>query len=195
MTFGTPFQLDAMGYLFGILLGLFSGVTLTLMDRIEEHHIIERYKIQLAYLTALLAAVSAGLSINLFPVIYPFVFGLSLEWIVKNKVDFPSHVFSVFLIALYLGWRMDLFWLYAPQIFFFLLLRYVSGTLLRRRLSAQSSRLMHWYYTSYLEKFVCNILLACALQSFFVILFGAGFAVACYQVKRMLPGIHPVTTA
>jgi hypothetical protein len=142
----------------------------------------------LAYLAALVAAASASWAIELFPVIYPFAFGLSLIWIFKNKIDYPSHVFSLFLTTLYLGSRIDLFWLYIPYIALFLLLRFVSGTLLRKRLTAQSGWFLRWYYASYLEKFVTDILVALALQSFFVIFFLAGFAVACYQIKRLLPG-------
>ena len=175
-------------YLVGILLGLLAGVALTLMDRIDEHHIIERHRVPLAYLAALAAAASASWSIELFPVIYPFAFGLSIEWIVKNKIDFPSHVMSVFLMSLYLGMRLDLFLLYAPYIAMFLLLRFVSGTWLRKRLTSQSGSLLHWYYSSYLEKLVCNILMALALQSFFVVVYGMGFAFACYQIKRWFPG-------
>jgi hypothetical protein len=187
---GASFSINSMNYLFGILLGLISGGVLTLMDRIDEHHIIERNKTPFAYLTALLAAASAAWSIEIFPVIYPFAFGLSIEWIVKNKIDFPSHVLSLFLMAMYFGLRLDLFFFYAPYIAFFLLLRYVSGTYFRKRLTAQSSRLIHWYYDSYMEKFVGNILLALALQSLFVIFYGAAFAVACYQIKRLFPGIN-----
>lgn len=178
-------------YLVGILLGLLAGAALTLMDRIDEHHIIERHRAPLAYLAALAAAASAAWSIELFPVIYPFAFGLSIEWILKNKIDYPSHVMSVFLMGLYLGMRLDLLLLYAPYIAMLLLLRFVSGTWLRKRLTAQSGRWLHWYYSSYLEKLVCNVLVALALQSFFVVVYGIGFAVACHQIKRWFPGRNP----
>ena len=143
-----PHSLEATDYLLGLFLAIFAGATLTLMDRIDEHHIIERHRNPMAYLAASLAAMSTGWAINVFPVIYPFAFGLSLEWIVKKKIDYPSHVFSMFVIALYLGCRIDLFWNYAPYIALFLLLRFVSGTLLRRRLTLQSGWFAHWYYSS-----------------------------------------------
>ena len=98
----------------GVFMGMLAGAALTLMDRIDEHHIIQRHRTFLAYLAAFFSAVSTILAIEWFPVIYPFAFGLSLLWIFKNKIDFPSHVFSLFLMAIYFGLRIDLFWLYAP---------------------------------------------------------------------------------
>lgn len=170
-----------------LLLGLLSGIFLTLMDRIDEHRVIERHRTILAYLAATATAASMALSIELFPVLYPFLFCLCVEWIIKDKIDFPSHVFFLFLLTLYFGWRIDSLWLYAPYIALFMVVRYVSGTLLRRKLGGKPG-FFNWYYTSYWEKFVCCSVLAIALLSLPVLVYAAGFAVANLYTKRLLPG-------
>lgn len=168
------------------LLGLLSGTFITLMDRIDEHRIVERHRTLLAYLAAIATAASMVWSIEQFPVLYPFLFGLCVEWIVKDKIDFPSHVFFLFLLTLYFGWRIDLLWLYAPYIALFLAVRYVSGSFLRRRLGGKPG-FFRWYYASYWEKFVCDIVLAIALSSLVVVIYAVGFTVACLYTKRLLP--------
>jgi len=169
-----------------LLLGLLSGITLTLMDRIDEHRIVEQHRTLLAYLAATATAASMAWSIELFPVLYPFLFGMCVEWIIKDKIDFPSHVFFLFLLTLYFGWRIDLLWLYAPYLALFLAVRYVSGSLLRRRLGGKPG-FFRWYYASYWEKFVCDIVLAIALSSFSIVVYVVGFTVACLYTKRLLP--------
>lgn len=172
----------------GVFMGMLAGAALTLMDRIDEHHIIQRHRTFLAYLAAFFSAVSTILAIEWFPVIYPFAFGLSLLWIFKNKIDFPSHVFSLFLMAIYFGLRIDLFWLYAPYIVLLIALQFISGTLLRAVLIARPGWFWRWYYASYTEKFFIDLLVAVALKSFFPILYLAGFVVASYKIKHWLPG-------
>lgn len=174
------------GFLVTFCWGLLSGILLTLMDRIDEHHVVERHRTILAYLTAIATAVSMAWSIEQFPVLYPFLFGLCVEWIIKNKIDFPSHVFCLFLLTLYFGWRIDLLWLYALYLALFLAVRHVSGSLLRRRLGGKPG-FFRWYYASYWEKFVCNIVLAIALSSFLIVVYAVGFTVACLYTKRLLP--------
>ena len=169
------------------VLGFFSGIFLTLMDRIDEHRVVVRCRTLLAYLAATATAASMAWSIEQFPVLYSFLFGLCVEWIIKNKIDFPSHVFFLFLLTLYFGWRIDLLWLYAPYVALFMAVRYVSGTLLRRKLGDKLG-FFRWYYASYWEKFVCGIVLAIALSSFLIVIYAAGFAVAGLYTKRLLPG-------
>ncbi|MDP1606155.1 MAG: hypothetical protein Q8L93_05885 [Rhodocyclaceae bacterium] len=167
-------------------MGLISGTFLTLMDRIDEHRIVQRHRAFLAYLAATATAASMAWSIEQFPVLYPFLLGLCVEWIIKDKIDFPSHVFFLFLLTLYFGWRIDLLWQYAPYIVLFLAVRYVSGTMLRRKLGGKPG-FFRWYYASYWEKFVCDIMLAIALSSLPIIVYAAGFTVACLYTKRLLP--------
>lgn len=116
------FWLDAIKVL---ALGAFSGLTLTLMDRIDEHRIITRYRTQLAYLAATAAALSVAWTLECMPILYSLPFCLCLEWIIKNKIDYPSHVFSLFIMAIYFGWRIDLLYLNINYIVAFLLLRLV----------------------------------------------------------------------
>jgi len=169
-----------------LLLGLLSGTFLTLMDRIDEHRVVERHRTILAYLAAIATAASMAWSIEQFLVLYPFLFGLCVEWIIKDKIDFPSHVFFLFLLTLYFGWCINLLWLYAPYVALYLVVRYVSGTFLRRRLG-ETPGFFRWYYASYWEKFVCSIVLAVALSSLSVVIYAAGFAVASLYTKRLLP--------
>lgn len=168
-------------------LGLFSGTFLTLMDRIDEHRIIERHRTIFAYLAATATVASMAWSTEQFPVLYPFLFGLCVEWIIKDKIDFPSHVFFLFLLTLYFGWRIDLLWQYAPYIALFLAVRYVSGGFLRRWLEDRPG-FFRWYYASYWEKFVCSIVLAIALSSLVVVAYAVGFTIASLYTKRLLPG-------
>lgn len=180
-------------WLAALTLGVFSGLFLTLMDRFDEHRIVERHRTILAYLAAIATAASMAWSIEQFPVLYPFLFVLCVEWIIKDKIDFPSHVFSLFLLTLYYGWRIDLLWLYAPYCALFLALRYTSGTFLRRWLGDQPG--FRWYYASYWEKFACDLILAVALSSIVIVIYAVGFTVACLYTKRLLPGADGETGA
>jgi hypothetical protein len=170
-----------------LVLGLLSGVLLTLMDRIDEHRVIERHRTILAYLAGVGTAAAMAGSITLLPVLYPFFFAVWVEWIVKNKVDFPSHVFCLFLLTLYFGWRLDLLQTYYVETLFFLTLRYISGTVLRRRIAGHSA-LLRRYYASYWEKFVISALLALTLASLPLLLYVLAFTAANFYVKKWLPG-------
>lgn len=183
---GLFFGLSGMDCLAGLALGILSGVALTLMDRIDEHRIIERYRTPLAYLAALATATCMAWSVELFPVLYPMLFGLCIGWIVKNKIDFPSHVFSLFLLALYFGARLDLLLQFFPYIALFVAIRYLSGTVLRKKFGGHPG--FSWFYASYWEKLTCDLLLAIALSSALPVIYGVGFAAACLWVKRLLPG-------
>lgn len=176
-----------LNYIAVLTLGVFSGIALTLMDRIDEHRIIESYRTPFAYLAGITAVASVILTIQLYPVLYSLPFFICIEWIIKNKIDFPSHVFSLFLLALYFGWRIDLLYLNAAYIIVFLLIRYISGTLLRQRLYAKSV-FFQWYYDSYMEKYVGNIIFAVVLWSPLVLIYSLGVGMACFYTKRLLPG-------
>jgi hypothetical protein len=174
---------------FLLLLGTLSGIFLTLMDRIDEHGVVRgKLKTPLAYVCAGLTAASMAWAIELHHALYPLFMGMSLEWIVKNKINYPSHVFSMFMMTLYFGWRIDLLWLYAPYLALFLVLRYVSGSVLRRRLGNRPG-FFRWYYASYSEKLVCDVVLALAMSSYFLIAYVLGFAAACLYTKKLLPEI------
>lgn len=175
-----------MHWLSGFFLGLLSGVLLTLMDRIDEHRIVTRHRTTLAYVAAIATAAAMAWSIYLFPFLYPLLFGMCLEWTIKGKIDFPSHVFFLFLLALFFGWRLELLRLYFPFIAFFVALRYLSGTWLRRRIGARPG-FCQWYYTSYWEKLLCHVALAVALREPLVAIYAAGFTAACLYTKRGLP--------
>ena len=178
--------LTGMDCLVGLVMGILSGVALTLMDRIDEHRIIERHRTLLAYLAALATAASMAWSVELFPVLYPMLFGLCVEWIVKNKIDFSSHVFSLFLLALYFGARLDLLLQFFPYIALFVAIRYLSGTVLRKKFGGHPS--FSRFYASYWEKLTCDLVLAIALSNALPVIYGVGFASACLWVKRLLPG-------
>lgn len=167
-------------------LGLLAGFFLTLMDRIDEHRVVERHRTLFAYLAATATSACMAWSIEQFPVLYPLLLVLCVEWIIKDKIDFPSHVFFLFLLTLYFGWRIDWLWLYAPYAVLFAVVRYFSGTLLRRRLGRKPG-FFCWYYASYWEKFVCDIALAVALSSVAIVIFALGFTFACLYMKRLLP--------
>ena len=112
--------------------GAIHRLFLTLMDRIDEHRIIERHRTQWAYLADSATAAVMAWSIALFPIVYPLIFGLPFMWIVKDKIDFLSHVFFLFLLTLFLGYRLDLLQLYWRYILLVVVLHYLSGTVLRR---------------------------------------------------------------
>jgi len=183
---GLFFGLTGMDCLAGVALGILSGVALTLMDRIDEHRVIEQHRTLLAYLAALATAASMAWSVELFPVLYPMLFGLCIGWIVKNKIDFPSHVFSLFLLALYFGARLDLLRQFFPYIALFVAIRYLSGTVLRKKFGGRPD--FSWFYASYCEKVVCDLVLALALSSALPVIYGVGFSAACLWTKRLLPG-------
>ncbi len=184
---GSNIVTAGLNYLAVLSLGIFSGVTLTLMDRIDEHGIINRHRTPLAYLAGIAAVVSVIWTIELYPLLYSLPFFICILWIIKNKIDFPSHVFSLFLLTLYFGWRIDLLYLNAAYVVLFLLISFFSGTLLRQRLYAKSD-FFQWYYDSYMEKYVGNIIFAVVLWSPLVLIYSLGVGMACFYTKKLLPG-------
>ena len=172
---------------YALLLGALSGLFLTLMDRIDEHGVVQRFKTPLAWLCGVLAACCMILSMQRFAFVYPFIFAQCLEWIVKGKIDFPSHVFCLFLLGLWFGSRIDLLRLYALAIALFLALRWFSGSWLKTRIAADS-RAWRVVYGSYLEKFLCGTVLALFVGEWLLLIYVASYTVLNFFVKRLLPG-------
>lgn len=172
-----------------LLLGLACGAALTLMDRIDEHRVIQRHRTLWAYVAGVVTSALMALSIHLLPVLYVLLLGMCLEWVVKNKIDYPSHVFFLFLLALYFGHRLNLLVAWWPALLLFLAVRWASGSWLRQRF-AHRWPLLGWYYASYWEKWVCGVLLAVVLSSGLLLFYTLGFTLASFYVKKCLPEPH-----
>lgn len=164
------------------LLGLISGLFLTLMDRIDEHNLLSKNKTLWAYIFAILTALVMSLSIHYFHFLYSLLFGLCIEWILKNKIDFPSHVFYLFLMALYFGYENHLFVQYWHIITLFLALRFFTSVWLKNRID-KDSRFYRYFYFSYAEKLVGNVFLSLAVHEYLILIYGIGFAIASLQTK------------
>jgi hypothetical protein len=181
-----------MNYLFDILtvltLGLFSGTFLTMMDRIDEHNLLTKNKSFWAYIMGIFTAAFMILSINEFNFLYPLLFGLCIEWILKNKIDYPSHVFFLFLMAFYFGYESSLFIHYWFIIALFLTFRFFTSVWLKNRIDKSSLFYRH-FYLSYIEKLLGNVIVALMTGEYLVIIFGIGFAISCLQIKRHVENI------
>ena len=127
-----------------------------------------------------------ALSIHLLPVLYVLLLGMCLEWVVKNKIDYPSHVFFLFLLTLYFGHRLDLLLAWWPALVLFVAVRWASGSWLRQRYGHRWP-VLRWYYASYCEKFVCSGVLAVALGSAGLLLYALGVSATSFWVKKWLP--------
>lgn len=173
--------------LYTLLLGALSGLFLTLMDRIDEHGVVQRFKTPLAWLCGALAAASMAASMHCYSFVYPFLFAQCLEWTVKGKIDFPSHVFFLFLLGLWFGHRIDLLQQYAPAIAFFCAVRWFSGSWLKKRITPEGRAARIWY-ASYLEKFLSDIVFALFLGQWLLVVYAIGYTWACRITKQMLPG-------
>jgi len=164
---------------FMFLLGALSWVFLTFMDRVDEHGLIDwRLRTPIAYIFGILTALSFVFSIQYSPFLYPFFFGLCIEWIVKNKVEYPSHVFSIFLITLYFGYRFDLFLNYSVYIFIYLLISFGISVFLKSRID-KKSKFYRIFYKSYLSKFTINTSFALILKEPLLIIFWLSFSYSC----------------
>ena len=172
--------------LYALLLGAVSGLFLTLMDRIDEHRVVNRFRAPLAWLCGILAAGCMAVSMQRFQFVYPFLFAQCIEWTVKGKIDFPSHVFFLFLLGLWFGHRIDLLWQYAPAITLFLAMRWFSGSWLKRRI-APDGRAGRLLYDRYLEKFLSNIVLAMAVGQWLLLVYSVGYTWSCRLTKQLLP--------
>ena len=164
------------------LLGLLSGLFLTLMDRIDEHNLLTKNKTFWAYAMSIFTALSMIVSINEFNFLYPLLFGLCIEWILKNKIDYPSHVFFLFLMALYFGYENNLFISYWLSIVLFLCFRFFTSIWLKNRID-KNSLFYRYFYISYTEKLLGNVFLALIVGEYLILIFGVGFAIACLQTK------------
>lgn len=165
-----------------LILGLLSGLFLTLMDRIDEHDLLNHNKSFWAYVMGILTATFMILAISEFNFLYPLLFGLCVEWIVKNKIDYPSHVFFLFLMTFYFGYESSLFIHYWIVIVVFLAFRFFTSVWLKNRIK-KNSPLYRIFYLSYLEKLLGNAIVALMSGEFLVIVFSIGFAFASLQVK------------
>lgn len=164
------------------VLGLISGLFLTLMDRIDEHNLLTKNKTLWAYIFAILTAFVMILSTHYFHFLYPLLFGLCIEWILKNKIDYPSHVFYLFLMAFYFGHESHLFVQYWHIIALFLVLRFFTSVWLKNHID-KDSRFYRYFYFSYVEKLVGNVFIALAVHEYLILIYGIGFAIACLQTK------------
>lgn len=176
--------------LYALLLGMLSGLFLTLMDRIDEHNAVRRFKTPLAWLCGVLAAAFMVLSMQRFTFIYPFLFDQCLEWIMKGKIDYPSHVFCLFLLALWFGQRLDLLDHFAPVIGLFIGVRWFSGSWLKGRIQPRG-RVYRVLYASYLEKILSNILLAAFVSEWLLLVYSVGYTCSCRITKNVFPEQQP----
>lgn len=173
--------------LYALVLGALSGLFLTLMDRIDEHGVVRRFKAPLAWLCGILAAGCMVLSMQRFTFVYPFLFAQCIEWIAKGKIDFPSHVFFLFLLGLWFGHRLELLQQYGGAIVIFLAVRWFSGSWLKKRI-APEGRAAQVLYVSYLEKILSDIALVMFLGQWLLVVYAIGYIWACKITKQMLPG-------
>lgn len=170
-----------------ILLGALSGLFLTLMDRIDEHGVVRRFKTPLNWFCGVLAAACMTASMHYYTFVYPFLFAQCIEWIIKGKIDFPSHVFFLFLLGLWFGHRLELLQQYGGAIVIFLSVRWFSGSFLKKRIATEG-RGARILYASYLEKFLSDIALAMLLGQWLLVVYAIGYTWACKITKQMLPG-------
>lgn len=171
-----------------LLFGLLSGLFLTLMDRIDEHNLLSKNKSFWAYVMGIFTAAFMILSINEFNFLYPLLFGLCVEWIVKNKIDYPSHVFFLFLMTFYFGYESSLFIHYWLVIALFLAFRFFTSVWLKNCID-KSSLFYRYFYLSYTEKLLGNVIVALMTGEYIVIIFGIGFAISSLQIKRHVENI------
>ncbi len=164
---------------------------LTFMDRVDEHDlIIWRFKTPIAYIFAILTAISFIWVINYFSFLYPFLFWLCIEWIIKNKLEYPSHVFFLFLIAIYFWYRFDLFFEYYLYIIIFLLITFFIWNFLKNKLN-KNSNFYNALYKSYFSKTFINIVFALILFKPILIFFSLGFTYSCLFIKKYFPWRNP----
>ncbi|EKD44268.1 MAG: hypothetical protein ACD_71C00190G0002 [uncultured bacterium (gcode 4)] len=168
-----------------------SWVFLTLMDRVDEHNlIIWKFQTPLAYTFGILTAVSFVFSIDYFNFLYPLIVGMCIEWIIKNKLEYPSHVFFLFVLALYFGYRHDLLPQYVWYTGLYLGISFLISNYIKSR-TDKNSKFYRYFYTSYLSKLSSDIFLWIILKEPLLIVFGLSFAYSCLLTKKYLPGRNP----
>lgn len=178
-------------FLFVLLFWFASGVFLTLMDRVDEHNlIIGKLQTPFAYIFGILTAIIFGFSIDFFNFLYPLIVGMCIEWIIKNKLEYPSHVFFLFLSSLYFGYRYDLLLQYAWYIALYLGINFLISVYLKSKID-KNSRFYKYFYTAYLSKLFTNMSLGIALREPLLIVFSLTFTYSCLLTKKYLPGRNP----
>lgn len=170
---------------------LVSGIFLTLMDRVGEHNlIIWRFQTPIEYILGVLAAISFIWSINSFNFLYPLIVGMCIEWIVKNKLEYPSHVFFLFVLTLYFGHRYNLLTQYYIYIIIYLGISFIVSIWLKSKID-KNSRLYHYFYRSYISKVFINTTLALILKEPLMIIFSLTHTYSSFLTKKYLPGRNP----
>ena len=174
-----------------LLFWFISGVFLTLMDRVDEHGlIVGKLRTPIAYVFGILTANAFVFSISFFHFLYPFIVGMCIEWIIKNKLEYPSHVFFLFLSTLYFGYRYDLLSQYIWYIVLYLGISFFISTYLKSKID-KNSRFYKYFYMSYLSKLSSDIFLWIILKEPLLIVFWLSFAYFCLLTKKYFPGRNP----
>lgn len=174
-----------------IFLWLCSGAFLTFMDRVDEHDLIVwKLKTPVAYIFAWFTAITFIFSIHTFPFLYPLLFWMCFEWILKNKLEYPSHVFFLFLTTLYFWYRWDLFLDFWKYIILYLLLVFFIWDFLKSKINKNSK--FYWYfYKSYISKIFIDFIFAFSLFQPILLVFALTFGYSCLWVKKFFPGRNP----
>lgn len=90
-----------------VLLGAAFSVTQKLMDLIDEHKwIVGSAGFMLKYFSVLLSSYVIFLSLETDAHLTPYFLALFLFWILRGKIDYPSHVLFTFIPALFIGQRL-----------------------------------------------------------------------------------------
>lgn len=170
---------------------LITWAFLTLMDRVDEHSlIIWKFQTPIAYIFGILTAIFFIFSIGFFSFLYPLIVGMCIEWIIKNKLEYPSHVLFLFVLTLYLGYRSDLLIQYVWYIGLYLGISFLISYYLKSKVD-KNSRLYRYFYTSYISKLSSDIFLWVILKEPLLIVFWLSFAYSCLLTKKYFPGRNP----
>lgn len=174
-----------------LLLAILSGLFLTLMDQIDEHDLITgKFKTPLAYLFGILCAASFIISIHMHGILVIFISSMLIEWIFKDKIDYPSHVFFLSLVVFYIGINRDLFFKNIYSILAMLILTYLMA--LARKYTDRKIHSAHlkWYY----RKLIPNIGASIVVGSYFMFIYTVLFAISCYFTKTVATNLSKKQT-
>lgn len=173
--------------LYLLVFWIISWVWITFMDRIDEHNLIKhKYKSVLAYIFWIIWAIWFIFAMQINSILLPFIFVLCLEWILKNKLEFPSHIFMLFLITLYLWYKIELLlemknyiiWLWILILFFEILKHNLDKTGIIYKV----------IFKSYLSKIFIDLWYFIFAWNVFLIIYWLSFAYSCLFVKKYFPG-------
>lgn len=181
-----------MEFLLLITSGLFSWIFITLMDRVDEHWLIE-WKIGavLGYIFASLASICFIFGIYININISPFIFWMLLEWIFKNKLNYPSHVLMLLLVSLYFGHRIDLLVNNYQFVILFLFINFWISTYLKDLINKKSKKLYNMLYTTYVSKVLWNLIFFIIQWQAILIIYSLSFAYSCLFIKKYFPWKRP----